>query len=185
MYMNSVTSYRLWELRFSKQCSWSFMPSGKWCCVVGQPAVPYITKDHTAFIFRVKHFFLDYLTLTMKAIHTIKMTGTITFPKRPESFLKLLIWFGNCNLRNYLRPSLESARPHLNSLQLQTSIQCLTQLEQLPFSLNIQYKVDVSTHLQFIITAVVSDAPVYHSHRPQAPHNTECMSTWTNTHAKF
>jgi hypothetical protein len=44
----------------------------------GQPVVPHIA---IAFIFMVKHFFLDYLTLTMKPLHTIKMTGTVTSPK--------------------------------------------------------------------------------------------------------
>jgi hypothetical protein len=90
MNTNSLTSYRWWELWFSKQCSWSFMPSVLWCCVVGQPAVPDIAKDHTAFIFKVKHFFLDYLTLTMKALHTIKMTGTITSPKDMNLFWNCL-----------------------------------------------------------------------------------------------
>jgi hypothetical protein len=106
-------------------------------------------------------------------------------PKRPESFMKWLIWFGNCNLCNYLWPSLESNRPHLNSLLLQTSIQCLTQLQQLPFSLNMQYTVNVSTHLQVILRAGVSDAPVYHSHRPQAPHNTICERLLEAIHTHY
>jgi hypothetical protein len=61
-------------------------------CSVVQQVVPDISKDHTAFIFRVKQFFLDYLTLKMKALHTCKMTGTTcpmikhNIPRKLESF---------------------------------------------------------------------------------------------------
>jgi hypothetical protein len=60
-----------------------------WYCVVGQ-VVPDIAKDHTAFIFRVKHFFLHYWTLTLKAPYSIKMTGTVTSPKHLNLFWNYL-----------------------------------------------------------------------------------------------
>jgi hypothetical protein len=46
------------------------------------------------------------LKMKMKEINKIKMKGNIKLKKRNEYFFKWLIWFGKCNLNNYLRKNI-------------------------------------------------------------------------------
>jgi hypothetical protein len=154
-----------------------------WYCVVGQ-VVPDNAKDHTAFIFRVKHFFLHYLTLTLKAPYTIKMTGTVTSPKDLNLFWNYLFDLATVIYVIIYGPLLNPPgfiwTVYYCKLQFNVSLNWSSFL----FSPNMQYRVNVSTHLQFIIRAGVSDTSVYHSHRPQAPHNTVCERLLEATHTR-
>jgi hypothetical protein len=185
MNMSSLTSYRLWELGFSKQCSWSFMPSGMWCCVVGQPVVPHIAKDHTAFIVRVKHFFLDYLTLTMKALHTIKMTGTITSPKDLNLFWNDLFDLATVIYVIIYSPLLNPPgfiwTVYYRKLQFSVSFNYNNFLFLLTCSIRWMFPHIYNSSLQ-----QVSVTPLYRLSFTQTSCSTQhCpwKSTWSNTHA--
>ena len=65
LYLHNITEYTLLErykyfdrkrhLRLSQRCYWAFKSTGKRLCAVAS-AIADLSKDHTALMFRIKHF---------------------------------------------------------------------------------------------------------------------------------